>query len=222
MCGRFFLNANPIELAEVMGINVPEEHVPSYNIAPSHKILIIPNTVDRTEWFAKWTLIPSWSKEPKVKYSTINARSETAHVKPVFRASVASRRCLIPASGFYEWMKLEDGSKQPYAIQMEDQKPFAFAGLWEVWHHGEDDEILSCAIMTTKPNERVAKVHDRMPVILRPEHYDLWLDPGKKSHEELSHVYEPYPAEEMMTFAVNKAVGSPANNHEGLLQPIQV
>ncbi|KAA3644543.1 MAG: SOS response-associated peptidase [Chloroflexi bacterium] len=221
MCGRYFLFELQAFVDAATKLAPPPVFEPSYNIAPSHHIPIFPNTEDRAGILAKWGLVPFWSKEPKVKYPTINARSETAHEKPSYRESLKKRRCLVPASGFYEWMKVDSG-KQPYAIQMESREPFAFAGLWEVWHRGQEDELVTCTIMTTQPNPLVSRIHNRMPVVIHPDNYDEWLDPAEKTNDQLKHLFASFPAEEMMAYPVTRDVGSPANNHPGLIEPIQL
>ena len=147
----------------------------------------------------------------------INARAETVPEKPSFRRAFRSRRCLILADGFYEWRKTYSG-KQPYYMRMKDGSPFAFAGLWESWKNGR--EIRSCAIITTEANELVGEVHNRMPVILHPEDYELWLDPDFGEKEPLADLLRPYPANEMEAYPVSRRVNSPSNDDPDCVRPV--
>jgi putative SOS response-associated peptidase YedK len=151
----------------------------------------------------------------------INARAETVAEKPSFRAAFRRRRCLIPADGFYEWKK-EVGQKRktPIYIRLNSGKPFALAGLWERWYSSDGSEILSCAIITTRPNEMMVNIHNRMPVILPPESYDLWLDSGEPDREALQSLLTPYPAGEMHAYPVSTVVNSPANDRPECIQPL--
>ena len=150
----------------------------------------------------------------------INARSETLIEKPSFRSAFRRRRCLIPASGFYEWQpSKEQKSKTPMYIQLKSGKPFAFAGLWERWDSPEGSTILSCTIITTEPNELLAGIHNRMPVILTPQAYPLWLDPGEPPVPALMDLLKPFPADEMRAYPVSKLVNSPENDQPALIKP---
>jgi putative SOS response-associated peptidase YedK len=161
-----------------------------------------------------WGLIPNWSKEPK---GLINARAETLELRASFSESFYQRRCLIPADGFYEWKKTGT-SKRPYYFQLQDESVFAFAGIWDEWRR-DDVSITSCAIITTRPNDLVAAIHDRMPVILSPQSQERWLDPEAQP-DDLSAVLSPYPATEMKSFAVSSEVNRPQNDNEKLVIPV--
>ena len=162
-----------------------------------------------------WGLIPSWAKDPAIGNKMINARAETVSEKPSFRSAFKKRRCLILADGFYEWQKTDDG-KQPYHIKMEDDSPFAFAGLWEAWDkYGE--EIRSGTIITTDANDLMNEIHHRMPVILHPEDYGLWLDPDFDEKEALTSLLKPYPSDAMEAYPVSRRVNKPANNEPSVL-----
>jgi putative SOS response-associated peptidase YedK len=155
----------------------------SYNIAPSQSVAAICQLPDldlQLRWL-RWGLIPAWAKDPKIGYKLINARAETVAEKPSFRAAFRQRRCLIPADGFYEWQQVE-GSRHshPYFIGLQDKRPFAFAGLYERWESPDGENFDTCTIVTTAANEVLAPIHDRMPVILSPQKYAQWLDPGFK------------------------------------------
>jgi putative SOS response-associated peptidase YedK len=178
MCGRYTLAESPRKLAK--RFDVPETpDLPfdgqRYNIAPTQQVPIVRQKDKKLEMvLAKWGLIPSWAKDMKIGNQLINARADTVATKPSFRSAFKSRRCLIPADGFYEWRKTEDG-KQPFHIRMKDKEPFAFAGLWERWRPEEGEPVESCTIITTDANELMGPIHNRMPVILAPEDYATWL-----------------------------------------------
>lgn len=222
MCGRFSLTVTADQLLEIFpDLDIDLVLQPRYNIAPSQPIAVIPNDGQIKLDFYKWGLVPSWSKDVKIGYRMINARAETLGEKPSFRGPYKYRRCLIPADGFYEWVKIEGSKKKlPIYIQMKDKRPFAFAGLWEEWHAPDGSELRSATIITTEPNELVRKIHTRMPVILPQEAYELWLSPGDKKPAELQHLLRPYPAEEMSQHPVSDMVNSPANEGPGCVAPL--
>jgi putative SOS response-associated peptidase YedK len=165
----------------------------------------------------QWGLIPSWSKEPRATFSPINARSETVTTSPVFRGPFKSRRCLVPASGFYEWQQTGQG-KQPFCIRLKGGELFAFAGLYDVWRDAEGNELYTYTILTTTPNALVAPIHNRMPVILRREDEDVWLD-KQSDPARLRTLMTPYPTHLMETYPVSRAVNNPANEGVELLEP---
>jgi len=170
----------------------------------------------------RWGLIPSWSKDPSIGDRMINARAESLAEKPSFRNAFRRRRCLILADGFYEWKQVpESKTKQPFYIRMKDSLPFAFAGLWEIWVSPDGSEIRSCTIITAQPNELVATIHNRMPVILSEEAYDLWLAFGDKPVDQLEKLLVPYPDNEMQAFPVSPMVNSPQTDAPELIKPIQ-
>jgi putative SOS response-associated peptidase YedK len=171
------------------------------NIAPTQDILAVTEREDgREATFFKWGLIPSWAKEASIGARLINARSETVAEKPAFRQAFKHRRCVIPADGFYEWQKTERG-KQPFFFRMRDEQPFGFAGLWERWE-GEGRVVNSCTILTTKANEVLRPVHDRMPVILHPADYKLWLAADARELDLVRELLRHFPAEEMTGYPV--------------------
>ena len=222
MCGRFTLFVDPKDLMEAFpGFEAPLEWTPRYNIAPSQPVAVIPNDGQNKIEFFQWGLIPSWAKDPKIGNRMINARAETLAEKPSFRAAYRRRRCLVLADGFYEWRK-EPGrrAKTPMYIRLRSGQPFAFAGLWETWRSPGDRTIFSCNIITTEPNPLVAEIHNRMPVILEPQAYDLWLDPAEQSPERLGVWLKPYPASEMTAYAVSTLVNNPANDSPGCIAPL--
>jgi putative SOS response-associated peptidase YedK len=213
MCGRFALIVDASVLAGVFEVDPPRELKPRFNIAPTQTVPIVRTTSEGSRECApvRWGLIPSWAKDTKIGARMINARGETVAEKPSFRSAVKSRRCLIPADGFYEWVTTDEG-KQPHFIHFADARLFAFAGLWERWHKGEDGPLDSCTIITTRPNELIADLHDRMPVILPRERYSEWLEPAMLEADRLQELLSPHPAEEMEAYPVSRFVNSPRND----------
>jgi putative SOS response-associated peptidase YedK len=169
----------------------------------------------------KWGLIPHWAQDASGAALTINARSETAATKPAFRDPMKFRRCLIPADGFYEWAKTGK-RKQPYCFEVNEGELFAFAGLWDGWKDAEGQWMKSCTILTTVPNAVTSTVHDRMPVILDPDTYDLWLDPGVQNVAEVSDLLKPYDARQMRCYPVNTRIYHVANDDEDCLQTVEI
>jgi putative SOS response-associated peptidase YedK len=222
MCGRFTLTIDPYHLQEAFPwAIIPDDLKPRYNIAPSQPVAVIPNTGDNSLFMYKWGLIPSWSKDPAIGDRMINARAESLAEKPSFRNAYRRRRCLILADGFYEWKQSPSlKSKQPIYIRLNDDRPFAFAGLWELWHSPDGSEIRSCTIITTQPNSLLEPIHNRMPVILHPEAYNQWLSPDDRLPTQLNKLLVPYPAEEMTAFPVSKMVNSPENDSADIIKPI--
>ncbi|UII57563.1 SOS response-associated peptidase [Cytobacillus spongiae] len=211
MCGRYSLSENKAELQAQFQFEMLEELNPRYNIAPSQNILAVGSNGQRRKGsFLQWGLVPFWADNPKIGYKMINARSESIDEKPSFKHAFKKRRCLILADGFYEWKK-ENGHKQPYRFVMKDQKPFAFAGLYEVWKKS-DHPLVTCTIITTTPNEVTEEIHDRMPVILPADTYDLWLDPKNEDVTMLKSLLTPYPAEQMIKYPVSTLINSPKND----------
>ncbi len=221
MCGRFTLKVNKKQLAEAFAdYELPEQLVPRYNIAPSQPVMVVANSDQNKMDFFVWGLIPSWAKDPKIGNRMINARSETLAEKPSFRAAYKRRRCLVLTDGFYEWRRNTDKSKTPMYIQLESQEPFAFAGLWELWHSPQGDEVLSCTIITTRPNNFMATIHNRMPVILPPAAYEQWLDPTEQSATQLNPLLIPYPAAEMTAYPVSTTVNNPRNDVAACIEQV--
>jgi putative SOS response-associated peptidase YedK len=217
MCGRYTLRSRGS--AKFYGVPSSELPfwVPRYNIAPSQDVpVILERGAERELALFQWGLIPSWSKEPK---GFINARAETLQEKPSFSESFQRRRCLIPADGFFEWVRSRR-SKQPYYFQMKDESPFAFAGIWDKWQR-DGVNITSCAIITTTPNELLATIHDRMPVILNTEAQEGWLRSDDKP-TELRHLLVPFPESEMTSFPVSPDVNHPQVDDSRLVEPIDI
>jgi putative SOS response-associated peptidase YedK len=219
MCGRYTLKTPVEKLAEEFGFDASSVDLPpNYNVAPTQGVAaVLEEGGERRLEVLRWGLIPSWADDPAIGSRMINARAETAPEKPSFRRAFRERRCLIPADGFYEWQRT-NGAKQPYYIRMKEERPFAFAGLWESWKDGSGPEIRSCTILTTKPNALTAEIHDRMPVILPPGSYDAWLDP-EAERDELYGLLAPYPEDEMEAYPVSRFVNSPSNNDPRCIEP---
>ncbi len=223
MCGRFTLtvDADSIQTYFPWLDSIPPQIVPRYNIAPTQPIAAIPNDGRNAIDHFVWGLIPFWAKDPSIGSRMINARSETLAEKNSFKNPYKRRRCLILADGFYEWAAIPgQKTKQPYYFRMEDGAPFAFAGLWEEWQSPEGSQLKSATIITTEPNPLVGKIHARMPVILKPKDYPLWLAKEEKRPEELQHLLTAYPAEEMVAYPVSTSVNSPGNESPENIQPL--
>jgi len=213
MCGRF-TQAKPGEVvAELFGLAEVPSLAPRYNIAPTQDVAAVRARADGGREIAllHWGLVPSWAKDRAIGARMINARAETAAEKPAFRAALRARRCLVVADGFYEWQRL-GSRKQPFYIAFRDGRAFGFAGLWETWRGAGGEGLDSCAILTTTPNDVVAPVHDRMPVIVPPEAYGEWLAPDERDPARLLPLLAPHPAGEMHAFPVSLRVNNPAND----------
>lgn len=222
MCGRFAQRSDPKRLAKEFKVAEVPEAEARYNVAPTQNILGVRTVSDEREMtFFKWGLIPSWAKDATMGARLINARSETVQEKPSFREAFKQRRCIIPADGFYEWRR-EGGKKQPFFFRMRDERPFGFAGLWERWEGGEGRAINSCTILTTAANEVLRPVHDRMPVILHPDDYSLWLEGDERERALLGELLRPFPAEEMIGYPVSPLVNSPGNKGAELIEEVQL
>ena len=223
MCGRFTLSANLDDLQGRFGFEARDlEYRPRYNIAPTQPVLVVSvdsQHGDRRAEFMRWGLVPFWAKDLKIGYRMINAVAETAAGKPAFRAAFKKRRCLILADGFFEWRK--DGKEKiPTYIFQKSKAPFAFAGLWENWRSPEGEQVRSCTILTTTPNELIQPIHNRMPVILSQETEALWLDPMTEEAETLTPLLIPSPAEELTTMVVSGHVNSARNEGPECVEPV--
>ena len=200
------------------------EYRPRYNIAPTQPVLVVsvdPENGNRRAESMRWGLVPFWAKDLKIGYRMINAVAETAAGKPAFRAAFKKRRCLILADGFFEWRK-EGKEKIPTYIFQKSKTPFAFAGLWETWRSPEGEQVRSCTILTTTPNELIQPIHNRMPVILSQETEALWLDPMTEEAETLTPLLIPSPAEVLTSIVVSGYVNSAKNSGPECVQPVEV
>jgi len=221
MCGRYNLITDAQAFIDAFQVINHLDWQPRYNIAPSQKVPAIRQEEDgRKAVLLRWGLIPYWAKDEKFGYRTINARAETVDTKPAFRTAFKRRRCLIPATGFYEWRQMQ-GYKQPYNIRVKNQELFAFAGLWEHWQSPEGKTVESCTIIVTDANEEVKPIHDRMPVILEPDGYGVWLDPDSYYPAELKNLLRPCAAEKLELWPVSTRVGSPANDDPSLIKELE-
>jgi putative SOS response-associated peptidase YedK len=227
MCGRFLNKLPAAEIARIFGTRNPLPNYPArFNIAPTDPVLAVrfnPKTTERTLDALRWGLVPHWANDLKLGSRMINARAESVATLPAFRDAFGDRRCIIPASGFYEWKKTGT-AKQPYAIVPEGDPLFAFAGLWENWRDknaGDGAEwIRTCTIITGEPNELVAPIHNRMPVILPREAWSAWLGEEPASADELKALLRTFPAVRMRVYSVSSRVNSVKNDDAGLIDPV--
>jgi len=220
VCGRFTSSVRGSELRERFQVAVPDGYVERYNLAPTQRAAIVRRSPHgREAALARWGLLPAWAKDASIGYKLINARAETLTEKPAFRSLLHRHRCLVLADGFYEWRIAPDGTREPVRFHLADGGPFAFAGLWTARRDDPAGELLeSFTIVTTRPNELVAPVHDRMPAILLPELEDEWLDP-EISREHALALLEPYDARAMRAEPASRRVNSVRNDDPGLLVP---
>jgi len=221
MCGRFTISVAAAEVAELLGVAIPPEYRPRYNAAPSQILLAARvNEVGKREAvLLRWGLIPSWATDPKIAFSLINARGETAAQKPSFRSAFKRRRCIIPADGFFEWKK-EGKLKRPHWFHRKDRKPFVFAGLWERWEPEKGEPVETCTIVTTEPNEVVKPFHDRMPVILTGLAADRWIKPGDITPEAAADLLKPAPKSFLIENEVSTVVNSPKIDSPACIQAV--
>lgn len=221
MCGRFVSKAKKEEIENEFEVEIGDDSliVPRYNIAPTQLIAAITELENTREILLfKWGLVPKWAKDESMSSKLINARAETLREKPSFRDAFRSRRCIIPTSGFYEWQKTEKGAKQPFYFYLKEKEVFGFAGLWEEWLNKETGELTeTCTIITTESNDVLKPVHERMPVILKTDFYEQWLNPKIKDTDKLQNLLVPYPADEMASHPVSRAVNSPTENSPELI-----
>jgi putative SOS response-associated peptidase YedK len=224
MCGRFTLTATFEEIIDRFDIAAfldEENYAPSYNIAPSQAVLAVINDGKSNRMgFLKWGLVPPWAKDSAIGHKMINARAETLAEKPSFRTAFKKKRCLVIADSFYEWKRHEDKSKTPMRIKLKSDDLFAMAGIWEAWKSPEGKTLYTCSVITTGPNELMKDIHDRMPVILKPEDEKTWLDQSISDTNDLNKILIPYDENLMETYEVSSLVNSPRNNTVELIQKI--
>ena len=220
MCGRFTLTQPASAVAERFGAQyVLFEFSPRYNIAPSQPVAVVIQDGGRRLEACRWGLVPFWAKDPEIGNRLINARAETLAEKPAFKYSLARRRCLIPADGFYEWRK-EGNRRVPMYIRRRDGGLFAFAGLWDEWQSPDGSPLRTCTIITTQPNSLIAPIHYRMPAILKPENEMLWLDPALKDPAQLLGMLRAYPEMELDAYAVSGHVNNPNHDDPMCIVPV--
>ena len=225
MCGRYRLSRRKQIVEEYFdcGSDEPDWN-PRYNIAPTQPVPVIrqnPKEPVRELSLMRWGLVPSWSKDPSAAAQMINARAETAATKPAFRNPLKFRRCLFPADGFYEWSRTAK-TKQPFCFEVNNGQLFAFAGLWDGWKDSSAKWVKTCSILTTTPNAVTSRIHDRMPVILDPDNYDLWLDPGMQNVAAISELLKPYDARLMRCYPVSSRVNHVENDDEECSAPVEL
>lgn len=218
MCGRYtiIVTLDELMLRYLVYESTITNFAPKYNVAPMQHIpAIIGSDNGNRLGEMRWGLVPSWAKDDKIGSKMINARAETLTEKPAFQRLISSRRCMIPADGFYEWQQ-RGGSKQPYRIVMQDEDIFSFAGLFDIWRDAKGDKLATCTIITTEPNSLMADIHNRMPVILRKEDEAEWLDRENTHVPTLLKLLKPYEANKMRAYPVSSAVGNVRNNSADL------
>ncbi len=226
MCGRYYRRSDKQKLAEAFRTGIPTsfEILPSYNVAPQSiqpVVCVNPRTLERELLPMKWGLVPYWAKDPKVAYSTIQAKSETLATSPAYREAFKRRRCLIPADGFYEWDTIGPKRKEPFAIALKSGELFALAGLWETWRDKQIGHMLhTFTVITTDANELVESFHHRMPVIVAPADYERWMAPADPSRLPVD-LLRPFPPEKLTAWTVSAAVGNVKNDNPGLIVPIE-
>lgn len=220
MCGRFTVRSNPNVIAKEFGLSGVLDLIPHFNIAPTQMVAAV-RSLDGSRELAllRWGLVPPWASELSIGSRMINARSETVATKPSFKKAFQSRRCLVVADGFYEWQKTDD-KKQPFFIRLKSDQPFGFAGLWER-NDRTGQPVETCTIITTTANEMMVPLHERMPVIIPPEQYDLWLDPEVKDVQQLERLLQPFPSDEMTAYPVSTLVNSPKNDLAACVEPLE-
>ena len=225
MCGRVRLSTDVSEIKLVFSIP-PERPAPnlppSWNVAPTDPLPIVRRDAkagQRSLDVMRWGLVPYWAKDIKVGFANINAKAEGIENKPAFREAFQRRRCLVPVDNFYEWQKTPSG-KQPYAIALADRGLMALAGLWETWRSPAGERVSSFAIITTTPNELCARLHNRMPVVLKPETWPVWLGEERADEPQLRALLAPYPSDEMICWPVSARVGNVKNNDASLIEPL--
>ena len=240
MCGRYTLISSQGKIQGAFDVKLVGfewiTHFPRYNIAPSQGVLVVVNSPDQTPEdiepsqtisrgarvadLFRWGLIPFWAKDPAIGNRMINARAETLAEKPAFRTCLRKKRCLVIADGFYEW-RANAGKKVPMRITLKSGEPFAFAGLWDEWKAPTGEPVRSCTIITTTPNELIADIHNRMPVILESDAEKVWLDPDVENAGLLTSLLTPYPADGMMAYQVLPLVNSPKNDIPECIAPVR-
>lgn len=226
MCGRYYRRSDKQKIAEAFHTGLPTtfEILPSYNVAPQTFQPVVAfnrKTLERELLEMRWGLVPYWAGDPKIGYSTINAKAETLTTSPVFREAFKRRRCLVPADGFYEWQPIGRKTKQPFAFALKDGSLFALAGVFDVWKDKRTGQALfSYSVITTDPNELLEPFHNRMPVILRPADYERWIA-AAEPHQLPVDLLRPYPDELMTAWKIGPAVGNVKNDDPGLIAPVQ-
>jgi putative SOS response-associated peptidase YedK len=221
MCGRLAQTMDAVGLAERLGAPRPDFGLePRYNLAPGQPAVVVVADPERRLARMRWGLVPAWAKEEKTGWRMINARAETLDRKPAFRGPLRRRRCLVPTDGFYEWQKTGPRTKRPWRVFLKEGRLLVMAGLWDVWLSPEGQPLETFTIITTRANDLVAKVHDRMPAVLSVADQAAWLDPEVSDPARLLPLLKPYPAGDMEAYPVSDLVNSPANDSPEIIAPV--
>ncbi|MEN6458006.1 MAG: SOS response-associated peptidase [Thermoguttaceae bacterium] len=227
MCGRFTLRTSARAVAQQFGLLGVEPFVARFNIAPAQWVPVVrpvlrppsPETaVGRELVWLRWGLVPGWAKDPAIGNRLVNARAETASRLPAFREAMRRRRCLVVADGFYEWQRA-GRKKQPYFIRLRDDRPLAFAALWEAWEGPDHVTLETCVLLTTDANGLLRPIHDRMPVILPEDAYAAWLDPAVEDPRQVEPLLTPYPSDQMAAHVVGSLVNDPSHESPRCIEP---
>lgn len=223
MCGRYTITVSLEELMLLYSIDAiaADFYLPRYNVAPTQLVPAVVHDGRRNRLgLLRWGLIPPWADDEKIGAKMINARAETLKERPAYREAYRRKRCLVPADGFYEWKALPEGGKRPYRIVLRSGEPFSMAAIYETWQAPDGRKIGSCSIVTTEPNELMAGIHNRMPVILKRNDEAMWLNRDITSTDRLDELLVPYPADEMRAYAVDKRVGNAAFDDADCLREV--
>jgi putative SOS response-associated peptidase YedK len=225
MCGRFTLRTSASVIAEQFGLLAVPPFAARFNIAPTQPVPVIrlqPTGAEsrRELVWLRWGLVPGWSKDPAIGSRLINARADTAAEKPAFRSALRRRRCLLAADGFYEWRRI-GRTKQPYFVHLCDDRPFAFAGLWDSWEGPDHSLLETCTLLTTEPNDLIRPIHDRMPVILPTDAYAFWLDPAIQDPRQIAPFLVPCPSGQIKAYPVGGFVNSPSHDSPRCIEPTE-
>lgn len=218
MPGRYTIGASPELLTERFDVEIPDDYKPRYNAAPTQLLPVITNTSPKGLSFFYWGIIPGWSKNKSISTKLINAMAETLNEKASFKNSLKSRRCIVPADGYYEWKRISKKGKVPYRIILNNNEPFSFAGLWEEFEDDNEKVVHTFTIITTEPNDMVKTIHDRMPVILDSKAEKVWLD-NKSKEEDLMEVLKSFPSDKMGNYTVSPKVNDVEAEGQSLIQP---
>jgi len=221
VCGRFTLRASPQEIQRAFGLDAAPQLAPRFNVAPGQAIATVHADRDgrRVLGMRRWGLVPHWARDPRIGARLVNARAETAATRPAFRDAMRLHRCLVPADGFYEWGAAAGGTRQPHLVTRADAELFAIAGLYEHWRGESADWLHTCTLITVPSNALLRAIHDRMPAILPPEHWDAWLDPAGKDAARAAALLAPRPEGELRAVAVSRRVNRTEFDDRACIEP---
>jgi putative SOS response-associated peptidase YedK len=223
VCGRFTLRAPPQEIQRVFGLDAAPRLEPRFNVAPGQDIATVHAERDgrRVMGLRRWGLVPHWAHDPRVGARLVNARAETAASRPAFRDAMRLHRCLVPADGFYEWSGAAGPGRQPHLVERADAGLFAIAGLYEHWRSASGEWLHTCTLLTVPANALLRAIHDRMPAILSPEHWDAWLDPTAKDAARAAAWLAPSPPDELRAVAVSRRVNRTEFDDPACIEPAE-